>query len=625
MNRARPLRAGLLIGAAFAILLLAGWLAAAALDAGMLRRPLIGFFSSYAGRTIQIDGPLRVKLLSRNPVLTAERVTIGNPPWTPAGATAEIDKITLEFTWSPFAHSRGIDALKLESPTFHLLRDAEGRANWQFRDPANGPGSGPPLIKALYVEKAGVTLDDARRHIKFDGWASAQTASDVQAPLHIEGGGKLNGRPCTFDITGAPLRSARHDGPYGFEFVGRSNRTQIKGRGELSRAFNFQALDTSFEASGPNLRDLYFLTGVSLINTGSYHLKGRVALRGLITVFSDLGIMSGESDMHGGITINAKGGRAMINGELWSNSLRSVDIGVQAAARDSGSPALPPSGLLLSDATFNPTVMRLADADISFQAQRAQVAAVGITNVSATLRLRNGVIIVSPLTGKLLDGKLDARIKIDAGHDVPEADVAMKLADVQVSQWPRKSTGPPPLEGTLQVGVRVIGRGASIHQVAASADGELAAVLPAGVMRATLAELAGIDLKGLGLLLAKSDRETPIRCGIASFHARQGTLTAQNIVLDTEPVLITGDGSVHMDSESLDLTFHGHPKSTRLFRLRAPLLLQGTLAHPSVAVGGPASLVIVDAGKTQDVDCAALVHGADAVLDLGGLDRRIAH
>jgi AsmA family protein len=203
---------------------------------------------------------------------------------------------------------------------------------------------------------------------------------------------------------------------------------------------------------------------------------------------------------------------------------------------------------------------------------------------------------------------------------------------LQLGQIDRQRMDQPPIEGLAQARIKVSGHGRSVHQVAASANGTVTAVLPRGVIRDSLAKLSGLDLGGLARLLTKSQKETPIRCGVASFEAREGTLTAQSMVVDTDPVLITGNGTVHLDSEALDLAFQGHPKSFELLRVRSPLLVRGTLSHPSVDIKAGNSVVqaaeavalgvvftplaavlaFVDPGLTKDADCAALIAAAKA-------------
>ncbi len=113
--------------------------------------------------------------------------------------------------------------------------------------------------------------------------------------------------------------------------------------------------------------------------------------------------------------------------------------------------------------------------------------------------------------------------------------------------------------------------------------------------------------------MIKDKKEIPVHCAAARFEAHGGTLTVQNLVADTDPVLITGAGDIHLDSEALELQIHGDPKRLRLMRLRAPVLVQGTLAHPSVHIGkNDAGLVVVDPGKAHAADCPGLLDGADS-------------
>ena len=66
-------------------------------NAGLLRSSFIRFVSWQCGRPIDVRGALHLHLLAASPRIEAEQVTIGNPPWTKPGTTAEIAKLTVEF------------------------------------------------------------------------------------------------------------------------------------------------------------------------------------------------------------------------------------------------------------------------------------------------------------------------------------------------------------------------------------------------------------------------------------------------------------------------------------------------------------------------------------------------
>ncbi len=157
----------------------------------------------------------------------------------------------------------------------------------------------------------------------------------------------------------------------------------------------------------------------------------------------------------------------------------------------------------------------------------------------------------------------------------------------------------------------VSGRGTSLHQVASTANGIVTVVIPHGTVRDSLAEIAGMDLRGLGLLISKDKHDAPLRCAVAIFRDHDGTLTAQDLIADTGPVLITGSGQIRFDTESLDLSLRGEPKSLRLFHWRSPLVIRGTLSHPSIGALAR-ELEIVDTGKAKDADCESLIASADS-------------
>ncbi len=250
------------------------------------------------------------------------------------------------------------------------------------------------------------------------------------------------------------------------------------------------------------------------------------------------------------------------------------------------------------------------------------------------VKIGEGTIAVAPLSATFREGKITGGFKIDVTRDVPLADVDLRVAHLKLGLFDREPAGgtattegsangdraadaggkaaakgaaeaettprgngsaaeaetaaagysgaadPPPVDGPLRARIALKGRGNSIHALASNATGTVTAVLPHGALRSSLAELAGLDLRGLGLMASGSKSDTGIRCAVASFDVKGGTLTAQRLLVDTDPVLISGQGTIDLDSEALDLQFEGRPKHPRL-RVRAPLLVRGTLRHPA--------------------------------------------
>src|SRR6185312_2741766 len=252
--------------------------------------------------------------------------------------------------------------------------------------------------------------------------------------------------------------------------------------------------------------------------------------------------------------------------------------------------------------------------------------ALSVHDFESTAAVENDVLKMPALRARYEDSKVTGSVQIDASTDSPKTDLDLRISALQLNHFFRKVGSQPPLEGALHARVQISGRGNSVHQVASTADGTLAAVLPRGSIRASLAELTGGNLRGVGLRLAKDEEETGVRCAVASFTAQHGKLQTQQLLIDTDPVSITGNGTIDLGPESLDLTLHGASKKVRFGRVHSPVYVRGSLTHPSfdldkgrlaAQAGGAVALgialtplaavfALVDPGLAKDADCSGL-------------------
>lgn len=589
-----------------------------------LEQHVLGEIARRTGREVRVDGAFEARLLAVHPRLSAQAVTIGNPAWIPAGHMAEIKQLAIVLDWhlgTPLLQVRSLD---LHGVVLHLQRDADGAANWQLHK--GGGGRGPALLRHLQARDVQLDLHDARRHLDFKGTLSV---GDVPgragpAPLRLTATGTLNGRPATILMQGEPLATARAAGPYHFTLEERTGKAHLSGDGDLATPFDLRYLRGTFNTSGPDLRDLYYLVGLRLPHTGAFRLTGVLDRQLDHFVYRDLHVTSGASDMSGTLTVDVKAGHAHTDGELTSQHLRLADIGSRAAGLEPPAGAAP--ALRVPDTPFPLAGLRGGDLQVRFHAQQLEAGHELLHSASASIALQRGVLSIADAQARLGDGSLTGRARLDAQQTPPRGELELRADGVQLDRLTAGGAREPPVGGALSARLQLSGHGASAHALAAAADGTLTAVIPKGVMRASLAELSSLDVTGaLGVAL-HADAQTGIRCGVASFVVHQGVADLQTLVLDTDAALITGKGSIHLDSEAIDLTLRGRPKHPAL-GIRSAVAVAGTLAHPQVHLAGhqvlaqtgaalalgalltpvAALLAFVSPGLTHDVNCAALL------------------
>lgn len=650
------------------LVLLVSLLTLVLLPSSVWRSIIVHSVSRATGRSAAIDGNVTVHLLRLNPELAVDGFRLANAPW--AGPAPMLTVRRFDVTLRLLSLLRGelvFPRITIDGPRVELERDTVARANWDFssRPPGKTSPSAPlhiPVIQQLSISGGTLRLSDKVRKLYFDGNLTANQASNARADgaLNLHGSGMLNGKPFDMRINGGSLLEVDASRPYKMAMSVSAADINLRTELLVPHPFDLASLRAQFALSGGNLADFYYLSGLALPNTPPYDISGTLRRDNQDFQIDDLHGKIGSSDINGKLGVDAGAKRPKLTAQLTSRELNLADLaaplGVGASsgprATESLKPTAPPASspsaaqpstaapshaLLLPDADLQVNRVRGMDADVSFDAASVITAKLPVNKLHFHLSLNDGMLRLAPLAFSLPAGQFLGSVSIDARGAIPQTDLDMHLAGVDLSQFKSGSDATPPFEGQLLGRVRLHGSGTSVHKAASSATGDVTLVIPKGQMREVFAELTGIDIaKGLGLFIAKSDATTDVRCAVASFHANDGDLKATALVVDTTHVLITGGGDVDLKNEDLDLTLRGDPKQVRLLRLRAPIELRGTLLHPKIGLqagkalvqaGGAAALAalltpvaavlaFVDRGLAKDANCAALLGPAERREDL---------
>ena len=637
MNRA--LRYGLITAGVFAALALLvvffPW--------NLLRGPVASYASQYLQRPVAIDGTFDVDLGSPMRV-SATDITIGNAAWSKHQPMARAERMVLTFTLSGLL--RGVpERVDLIAPDVLLERNADGAANWEFDDSGT---TTIPEFGRLDVERGALRYLDPR--MRADIRLSVQTmpgTGDSPAELRVDGKGTMRGEAVQLDGRGHGVAALRKvDDPYKLAINARAGRTSVRFDGTIVPA-DPENVRGNLRIQGPDLSRLYPIVPSPLPWTPPYNLSGELAHSKDLWTLRRIKGTVGDSDLAGDFQLDTSKPRTKTIADLSSSRFHYKDLGGfiglppgnaataeqqnEAARREASSRVLP-------EKEFDLAKLRELDAEVKFRGTAVKFGAIPIDNLSSRIRLANGVMRLEPLDFGIADGHIVSNVTLDVTRPTAAISGEIEARRLELKRIFPKLASPEGTAGRFGGRATFKAQGNSVAAMSASLDADAAVIMRGGEASTLTLVLTNLDLANAAQLLLRGDETARIRCAVAAFHAKDGVVTPDLLVVDTSAVVITGDGTIDLRRETLDLRLTSKSKQPSLLALRGPIVLDGTLKSPNArpslaqaaarvgvaaglgAIAPPLALLpLIDFGGAADVDCRSLLQ--DARVETGTTER----
>ncbi len=338
------------------------------LDWNQMRGPIGRYLSHRTGREVRIDGNLAVKLFSWQPSVDVGGVYIGQSRLGgrktggafSSGARVEVRLVPLIFG------DVILPLVRIDEPELLLVRDANGRTNWDSKGQNPNEAFRLPPIRRFIINNGHVEIRDAVRKLHFTGTvSSAEEAGGKAASFALTGDGTLNQNKFLADVKGGPLLNVDESKPYNFTADVHAGATHAMVNGAITQPFHLDRFTAGVNVTGPNLADLYFMTGLVLPRTPPYHLTVAVQRDGSFYRLTDINAMLGSTDLAGNLTVDASNKVPAIAGKVASRSLNFEDLGPMVGG---GKAQAPTSKYLLPDTALHTERLKQTNAEVDYSA-----------------------------------------------------------------------------------------------------------------------------------------------------------------------------------------------------------------------------------------------------------------
>jgi uncharacterized protein involved in outer membrane biogenesis len=184
------------------------------------------------------------------------------------------------------------------------------------------------------------------------------------------------------------------------------------------------------------------------------------------------------------------------------------------------------------------------------------------------------------LTGSVeADGRRDPVVgQVDLGLQRASMARLLNRLDVDVAAFGT-------LSGQAQGGVGLGGSGRSIKDILGRSNGQIRLQMEGGQIDRTIVAALGLDLlRLLGAATGASPDTVEMRCALANLDVKDGMVTTDPLVIDTEIAELGGRGTVDLKSEAIDLSLTARPKETPLLTDLTGISVGGRLGKPEIQI-----------------------------------------
>lgn len=610
--------------AVFALLLLMFF------SASLVRSLAEGRGSSWLGRDIRVDGNVTIEWRLPHTRITAEGLRIANAPGYEQADMVRIE--TLSISVHPLKLLVGtleFGDITLIKPDIILEKKSADENNWQF--PALSPAGAAaeaaapegrhdfPLIGTAEVRQGKLVYRDHLKKLSLDltldtlvGDGGERNLTRPDRHFTIAGEGSIQNKSLLLEAQGESLETLRdssRDYPLRLRVV--MGDTEVVVDGQFRDPIKMQGADASLTIKGDSLADLFYLTAIPLPPTPRYHLSGQLTKNDGVWGYERFKGRVGGSDLEGSLTYDTRGERGFLKANLHSALLDSEDLGGFIGLPPSGEHASPEQQRAAAEKAASPNLipdvslaverLRATDLDVTLKAARIEAPNLPFKGMEVRFDLQNGRLLLDPLRVTLADGTLAGRIDIDAQQDQPPMNMDLRVRDLSLGQFFEGTRFAKTTDGRIGGHIQLAGQGTSLADVLATSNGAVMLAMARGNISLLLMEASDLDVGQALPLLLGEDKSTRIRCGVADFSVKDGLLSSEAVVLDTDDSLLVGRMTINMKDEVIQAKLDAKPKDTSLLALRVPIVVSGRLKEPVVGV---------DAERTLQRGAAAIALGA---------------
>ncbi len=587
-----------------------------------LRAPLEKQLSSKLQRQVNLGHDFRLHLLGSIRVQT-NTLIISPPEWDgPDFVSAREIQLELPYR-SILGALQGnsdleITLLDVGQINARLIREASGRANWEFGNEAGG-GTAVPRFRKLVVRDGRLKLQDAMSSLYINATATLEEGEGNKEPgLWAAADGHFQEK--TFSASAyspglLPLVAPDDAStPIELSLKLQAGESNFSFTGHATNLLQFGGLNGAFTITGPSLAAPGDALGLTFPATDAFSMQGILHKQKTLWDITVTSFKVAQSHLSGSFQYDTAALQPHLTGKIRGTELALQDLapafGAPSDSETASEPVSTPRDStntprrVLPQREFDIPSLRRMDADIDVRIDKATLGslfALPLQPLQGRLTLNKGELKLDKFLARTADGELRGQMLLDSRQATPLWAVNLDWSGIKLEKWlsmrnsfarkseriPPKTPGEPPeappfVTGKLAGQAKLRGYGSSTASMLGSLEGNTYLWIRDGSISQLVIEGIGLDAaQGLGLLI-RGDKGIPLGCAAVSMTSQKGKLQTDIGIVDTPDSLILLTGNISLADENLDLSIKAKPHDNSFLALRSPIHIKGSFSSPRI-------------------------------------------
>jgi len=596
--------------AAFVVLLVAGAvIAVLTVDVNRFKPQIVAAAENATGRKLDIAQDMKLSLWPLG--IGVKQVSFANASWGSRPQMATVGEFTAQVDLMALIGGQvKVDSLVLNDVDLLLEKDRQGRANWDFAGQKPAPQQQPqsqspaqpaphqsggtviPAVQNVSLKNVRLAYRDAQAGSQNNVVLSELTVKQASGGLlAVKLAADVDGKAVTVDGTLGSLGDLMSGSrPWPVKMTATLPGAKAGIEGSIAQPMQGKGLALKLTVDAPDLSKVAALAGASapaVPLTLQADVKDPGPQR---YALSNLAAKIADSDLSGSGEVNLSGAKPSVRFDLASKTMDVTQLMPKdsAAAKPAAGGSAPPAGSsaggqkrLFSSDPLPLDGLNVVDAVGSYKAERLKAPMLDVQGVALNLTLKDGVLNAKPAIANLASGNLNGDITVNAKSKALSAKLDGK--GVVLSEYLQKAgiTDIVRRGGATDLLLDVTSSAASMQQMMAGLNGKMVLKVGEGELKE---EYIRDFLPGLARAVSALDRataKTKLHCVISGLDFKNGVVTPKAILAETGSMTMTGDGTVNLGTERLDLKLVPSSRDTGLAAMLPPVNVRGSLTDPS--------------------------------------------